>query len=170
MRLLGWLMQSRTGLVAGTRSGLQPKRVPRRGFAPRLVVHHTGAIHQMASATRRGHIAGLTLLSTLLGACMGEIDAAGESMMSGSAPAASGDSYILTSDNRVLSFVAATGEVVSSMDILGLGEDDQIVGGDFRPADSNLYALTRSGKLYVFDLRRAALVVRATLTADPADT
>lgn len=123
----------------------------------------------MAGATRSGRIAGMALVSMLGGACMGGIDEAGEPMMAGSAPAEVGDSYALTSDNRVLSFVGATGELVSSMDIMGLGADDAIVGGDFRPADGNLYALTRSGKLYVFDLRRAALVVRATLLADPAD-
>jgi len=114
---------------------------------------------------------GLFLASvSLLGGCVGGIDDAGESMMSGaSAEAAVGDAYAITSSNRLVSFEGATGEIVDSMDIVGLGEDDWIVGADFRPADAKLYALARSGKLYAFDLRRAGLVVRATLQADPND-
>lgn len=105
----------------------------------------------------------------LLGGCVGDIDAAGEPMMQGASAPAEGDAYAITSANRLISFDHATGEIFDSMDIVGLGEDDWIVGADFRPADANLYALARSGKLYTFDLRRAGLLVRATLQADPND-
>jgi uncharacterized protein DUF4394 len=113
----------------------------------------------------------LLVSASLLGGCVGDIDAAGAPMMRGeSTPAEVGDAYAITSANRLISFESATGEIVDSMDIVGLGEGDWIVGADFRPADSKLYALARSGKLYAFDLRRAGLVVRSTLEADPADT
>ena len=106
----------------------------------------------------------------LLGGCVGDIDAAGEPMMQGaSSPREAGDAYAITSSNRLISFDQATGEIVDAMDIVGLGADDWIVGADIRPADNNLYALARSGKLYAFDLRRAGLLVRATLQADTND-
>lgn len=124
----------------------------------------------MERQTPNGTLARLASVALLASACVGDIDEAGAPMLRGAAPGEGGDSYAITSSNRIISFDGATGEIAYSMDIIGLGGDDRIVGADFRPADAKLYALARSGRIYAFDLRRAALVMRATLKADPNDT
>jgi trimeric autotransporter adhesin len=81
-----------------------------------------------------------------------------------------GDTYVLTSENRLLFVARASGVIASSVDLSGLGANETAVGMDFRPSDGALYVLTDAGKLYTLNLSSGAATLKTTLKADPADT
>jgi hypothetical protein len=57
--------------------------------------------------------------------------------------------FALTSDNRVITFNAATpGMIKTNQAIVGLSQGDSLLGIDLRPVDRQLYALGTSGNLY----------------------
>jgi len=66
------------------------------------------------------------------------------------APAAQAETiFALTSDNRVITFNAATpGMIKTNQAIVGLSQGDSLLGIDLRPVDRKLYALGTSGNLY----------------------
>jgi outer membrane protein assembly factor BamB len=84
--------------------------------------------------------------------------------------AVTADTYAVTSDHRLVHFERQSGAVARIIDITGLAAGDAIIGADYRPADSTFYVVTRNGKLYVMNPDRGALLVRASLGADEADT
>jgi hypothetical protein len=88
----------------------------------------------------------------------------------GSDASAPGDTYAVTSANRLLFINRASGSVASVVNITGIPATEAIVGMDFRPADSGLYVVTTVGKIYVVDKGTGAATLKSTLTADPADT
>lgn len=80
-----------------------------------------------------------------------------------------GDSYGLTSAGKWLLFNRASGKIESSGEVTGLGADESLVGGDVRPADGKLYALSNTGKLYAIDLATGEATLTSTLAADASD-
>jgi hypothetical protein len=81
-----------------------------------------------------------------------------------------GDTYVLTSENRLLFVARESGAIASSLALSGLGANEAAVGMDFRPSDGALYLLTDAGKLYTLNLVSGAATLKTTLKADPADT
>ncbi len=58
----------------------------------------------------------------------------------------------LTTGNRLLTFESATPETISkAIAITGLATGERVLGIDFRPSDSGLYALGSSNRIYVID-------------------
>ncbi|MBA3453285.1 MAG: DUF4394 domain-containing protein, partial [Deltaproteobacteria bacterium] len=81
-----------------------------------------------------------------------------------------GDTLILTSNGRLVSFDRAAPTVQrTSVTLSGLGSET-IVGFDRRPSDGGLYALTSAGKLYTVAPDTGVATLKSTLAADAADT
>lgn len=79
--------------------------------------------------------------------------------------------YVLTDTSRLASFALATpGTLGSSVAITGLAAGESVLGMDFRPANSRLYALTSAGRLLTVDPDTGAAAVASVLAADPTDT
>jgi hypothetical protein len=77
----------------------------------------------------------------------------------------------LTSGNRLLAFdPRSPNTITSNVAVSGLGAGETLVGIDFRPRDGLLWGLTGAGRLYTIDAGTGVATLRATLTADPADT
>ncbi len=80
-----------------------------------------------------------------------------------------GDTLILTSGGRLVSFDRAAPTVATSeVTISGMGSET-IVGFDRRPADGALYALSSAGKLYTIAADTGVATLKSTLAADAAD-
>ena len=76
----------------------------------------------------------------------------------------------LTSDNRLVAFnPASPNTLTGNVAIIGLNPGENILGMDFRPADSQLWALSSTGRLYTLDPATGAATFRSALAADPAD-
>jgi hypothetical protein len=76
----------------------------------------------------------------------------------------------ITSNNRLLHFDTETPRtLLINVAISGLAAGEVLVGIDFRPSDSRLYALGRSGRLYTINVGTGAATQVATLFADPND-
>lgn len=87
-------------------------------------------------------------------------------------PAALGDTFALTSNNRLLSFDLATRNPGRAVSISNLQDGEALIGIDVRPGGSStqqLYALGDSGRLYLVDPATGAATFVAALQADPAD-
>jgi len=80
------------------------------------------------------------------------------------------DAYAVTSEQRLIAFNRASGEIRTSLELTGLAVTDSVLGVDFRPADSALYALVTGGKLYTIDTASGAATLKSTLAADTTDT
>jgi len=77
----------------------------------------------------------------------------------------------LSDDNRLLGFKAASPNTIdTNVAITGLAGGETLVGIDVRPKDSMLYGLTSNGRLVTIDPATGAATVKATLSADAADT
>jgi len=81
-----------------------------------------------------------------------------------------GDTYVLTSANRLLYVNRGSGAVASTVSVTGLPTGEAIVGADTRPADGALYVLTSAGKVFTLNLVSGVATLKATLDADPTDT
>ncbi|MBA3394582.1 MAG: DUF4394 domain-containing protein [Deltaproteobacteria bacterium] len=86
-----------------------------------------------------------------------------------------GDTVILTSGGRLVSFDRAAPTVATSaVTVTGLGSEtggsETIVAFDRRPADGALYALTTAGVLYTIAPDTGVATRKSALTADPMDT
>ncbi len=80
-----------------------------------------------------------------------------------------GDTLILTSGGRLVSFDRAAPTVeTSSVTVTGLGTET-IVGFDRRPSDGGLYALSSAGKIYTIAPDTGVATLKSTLAADAAD-
>lgn len=91
-----------------------------------------------------------------------------DAQVDGAAPAA-GDTYALTSANRLLSLQRASGQVASAVAITGIPSGETLLGGDIRPANGKLYALSSAAKLYTIDLATGVATLASTLKGDDAD-
>ncbi|MEG1051904.1 MAG: DUF4394 domain-containing protein [Janthinobacterium sp.] len=82
-----------------------------------------------------------------------------------------GDVFVLTASNKLLSFDRATpGTIRSTATITGLQAGENLLGIDFRPADGQLYGIGSTGRLYTLNGGTGAATVKASLAADAADT
>lgn len=108
-------------------------------------------------------------LAAAVAGCTGTI-VGGEEMFAAGESSSAADTYAVTSANRLVAFERSTGAVESVVDIMGLHDDDAVIGMDYRPYDGELYVVTRQGRLYVLDPGKGTLLMRATLSADAADT
>jgi len=80
-----------------------------------------------------------------------------------------GDTYVLTSANRILYVNRGSGAVASAVSITGLPTGEAVVGVDTRPTDGALYALTSAGKVYTINAVTGVATLKTTLDADPTD-
>jgi hypothetical protein len=70
-------------------------------------------------------------------------------LMAGATPAAAETVFGLTTNSTIVTFDSATpGTIRSTGSISGLASGDVLTGIDFRPADSQLYAIGTSGNVY----------------------
>ena len=82
-----------------------------------------------------------------------------------------GDVFAVTASHKLVSFNRdAPATVRTSVAISGLQGIETVVGIDFRPADGVLYAVASSGRLYTLNTATGAATLKATLSADAADT
>jgi hypothetical protein len=84
-----------------------------------------------------------------------------------------GDTFGLTSANRLVTFNRATPSVRTAVAISGLQAGEQLLGIDIRPGGTpagELYALGNSGRIYTINTSTGAATQKATLAADSTDT
>ena len=85
-------------------------------------------------------------------------------------PSAAGDTFALTSANRLISFNQSSPTLMQgSVSIGGLQTGESLLAIDIRPADGNIYALGSTGRMYTIDRSTGAATLKSTLTADSAD-
>lgn len=128
--------------------------------------------------TRR--IAGSTLavtISLLLGACSGsDYDDDPAPPAPPPAPPAAptpGDTFALTSANRLITFNRASPALRTGVAITGLQANENVLGIDIRPGGTpggEIYALGSTGRIYTVNAGTGAATLKSTLAADPADT
>jgi hypothetical protein len=105
--------------------------------------------------------------ATSLGPVAGGEAIRGLALMQSAAPTVLG----LTTSNQLVAFdPKAPNAITSTTAITGLNAGDTVIGIDTRPKDGLLYALTRAGVLYTVNATTGAAIMKATLSADPADT
>lgn len=82
-----------------------------------------------------------------------------------------GDTYVLTAGNILASFDRDAPEnILSTVQITGLLNGEQLVGIDFRPSDGKLYAVSTEDKLYTIDHTATGKEVTALEVATIAET
>ena len=84
-----------------------------------------------------------------------------------------GDTFAITSSNRLVSFNSATPANSSAAAITGLRAGENIVGFDLRPGGTpagQLIALSNQGGLYTIDPNSGTATLKSTLVADMSDT
>jgi urease accessory protein UreE len=82
-----------------------------------------------------------------------------------------GDTLILTNDGMISSIDRMTpNKIVSNLKITGLQSGDELVGIDYRPKDSKLYAVGLLGNIYTLNPTTGAATFVRKLMADPTDT
>jgi hypothetical protein len=86
-------------------------------------------------------------------------------------PQAPGELLAMSESQHLISFNrAAPGKLCTRAAVSGLAPDERVLGLDVRPADGALYALGSAGTVYTLDLASGAAQLKATLTADQADS
>jgi hypothetical protein len=81
-----------------------------------------------------------------------------------------GDVFALTETGRLVSFnTGLPQKVCTSATFTGQQSGEAIVGIDVRPADTAMYALGSTGRLYTVDTATAALTLKSTLAAALGD-
>ena len=92
------------------------------------------------------------------------------------APPSPGDTFALTSANRLVTFNRAMPSVRTSVAISGLQNGEQLLGIDIRPGATittpagELYALGNTGRIYTINTTSGAATQKAQLAADATDT
>ena len=89
------------------------------------------------------------------------------------APPTPGDTFGLTSANRLVTFNRGAPSVQTAVAITGLQGGEQLLGIDVRPGGmpaGELYALGSSGRIYTINSSTGAATQKAVLSADAADT
>nr|WP_315393011.1 DUF4394 domain-containing protein [uncultured Duganella sp.] len=84
---------------------------------------------------------------------------------------ATGDVFVLTASNKLLSFDRATpGTIRTTATVSGLQAGENLLGIDYRPADGLLYGVGSTGRIYTLNGATGAATLKSTLAADAADT
>ena len=89
------------------------------------------------------------------------------------APPAAGDTFALTSDNRLVTFNRSASAIPNAVRISGLLMGEDLLGIDIRPAGTpagELYALSDAGRIYTINVSTGAATRKGMLVPDPADT
>ncbi len=82
-----------------------------------------------------------------------------------------GDLFVLTASNRLVSYAVDTPTTArTNVAVTGLQSGESLLGIDFRPADGQLYGVGSSGRVYTLNGTTGAATLKATLSADAADT
>lgn len=113
------------------------------------------------------NLAATSAPTTLIGAVGVTEDIRGIALRGAAAPVVLG----LADDNRLLGFkVTSPNTIDTNVAISGLAGGETLVGIDVRPKDGMLYGLTSTARLVTIDPTTGAATVKATLSADAADT
>ncbi|WP_208278388.1 DUF4394 domain-containing protein [Massilia oculi] len=113
------------------------------------------------------NLAATSAPATLIGALGVTEDIRGIALRGAAAPVILG----LSDDNRLLGFKVASPNIIdNNIAITGLAGGETLVGIDVRPKDGMLYGLTSTARLVTIDPATGAATVKATLSADAADT
>ena len=82
-----------------------------------------------------------------------------------------GDVFVLTVSNKLLSFDRATPATIrTTATVTGLQAGENLLGIDYRPADGQLYGVGSTGRIYTLNGATGAATLKSTLAADSADT
>lgn len=84
-----------------------------------------------------------------------------------------GDTFAVTSSNRLMSFNSATPGSSSAVTIGGLRPNENIVGFDLRPGGSpagQFIAVSNQGSVYAIDPNSGTATLKSVMVADPSDT
>lgn len=82
-----------------------------------------------------------------------------------------GDVFVLTSTNKLLSFDRATPATIrTTVTVTGLQAGENLLGIDYRPADGLLYGVGSTGRIYTLNGSTGVATLKSTLAADAADT
>ena len=84
-----------------------------------------------------------------------------------------GDTFAVTSSNRLVSFNSATPATSSLAAITGLRANETLIGFDLRPGGSpagQLIAVGNQGGVYTIDPNSGTATLKSSMTADPSDT
>lgn len=82
-----------------------------------------------------------------------------------------GDTLILTSNGMISSINRATpSTLISNLKVTGLQAGDELVGIDYRPKDSKLYAVGFMGNIYTLNPSTGVAIFVKKLIAEPTDT
>ncbi|USA47921.1 DUF4394 domain-containing protein [Acinetobacter sp. C26M] len=82
-----------------------------------------------------------------------------------------GDTLILTNNGMISSIDRMTPNIIASnVKITGLQSGDELVGIDYRPKDSKLYAIGLLGNIYTLNPSTGVATFVKALIADPTDT
>jgi hypothetical protein len=123
----------------------------------------------------RPAVAAAVLFALTLAACSNNDDPPAPAPMQPAptpAPPTPGDTFGLTSANRLVTFNRAAPAVRTAVTITGLQPNEQLLGIDIRPGGSpagSLYALGSTGRVYRIDPTSGAATQRSQLGADSAD-
>jgi hypothetical protein len=124
--------------------------------------------------SRQSAVAAAVLFTLAIAGCSSDNNrpAPAPAPMQPPAPPTSGDTFGLTSANRLVTFDRATAAVRTAVAITGLQGGEQLLGIDIRPGGSpsgELYALGSTGRVYTINASSGAATQKAVLAADSAD-
>ncbi|MET0534774.1 MAG: DUF4394 domain-containing protein, partial [Steroidobacter sp.] len=88
-------------------------------------------------------------------------------------PQLTGDTFAVTSANRLVSFNAATPNTAVAVNISGLSNGETILAVDLRPGGTpagQMYAITSAARVYTIDPNSGTATLKVNMTADPSDT
>lgn len=118
-------------------------------------------------------VAAAVLLTLAIAGCSKDNNPPAPAPMQPPPPPTPGDTFGLTSANRLVTFNRATPAVRTAVAISGLQAGEQLLGIDIRaggmPA-GELYALGSSGRIYTINSTSGAATQKAMLSADATDT
>ena len=84
-----------------------------------------------------------------------------------------GDTFAVTSSNRLVSFSSTNPSNSSAVNITGLAAGETILAMDLRPGGTpagQMYAITSAARVYTIDPSSGTATLKATMMADPSDT
>lgn len=87
-------------------------------------------------------------------------------------PALTGDTFAVTSSNRLVNFNASSPNTAVAVNITGLMNGESILSVDLRPGGSpagQMYAITSANRVYTIDPASGLATLKATMMADPSD-
>jgi hypothetical protein len=125
---------------------------------------------------RRVNIALYLAISGILAGCGGGGGGGGNNPPAGNNPPVTltGDTFAVTSANRLVSFNAATPNTgAAAVAVTGLANGENIIAIDRRPGGTTpgqIYALTSQSALYTIDPSSGAATLKSRMVADPSDT